>query len=66
MVLYCWPHGLVVHVQLLSRGNCQIFFVSICLRGLFILLFCRIHGIDVPMPFESSQDNLGPQKGGIV
>ena len=76
MVLYCWPHGLVVHVQFWSsldplgppRGTLSktIVFLSMCLRGLIIVSFCRIHGLDVPMPFLASQDAPGSQKGGIV
>ena len=33
-----------------------------CLRGLIVVLFCRIHGLDVPMSVWSSQDAIGPQK----
>ena len=38
------------------------FFLSMCLRGLIIVLFCRIHGLDVHVPVWSSQNVLGPQK----
>ena len=37
--------------------------ISMCLRGLIIVLFCRIHGQVVHVPVWSSQDALGPQKG---
>ena len=45
---------------------CQKKNLSICLRGLIIVLFCRIHCLDVPMRVWSSQDALGPQKGDKV
>ena len=49
-------------------GLCKkkIVFLSMCLRGLIIVLFCRIHGLDVPIPVWFSQDAVGPQKGDIV
>ena len=55
MVTLCWLHGLVVHVQFWSSPNslgptgglrpkkC----LSVCLKGLIVVLICRIHDLDV-------------------
>ena len=37
-------------------------FPSMCLRGLIIVLFCRIHCLDVHVPAWSSQNALQPKK----
>ena len=55
MVTFCWPHGLVVHVQFWSspdplgptRGLCQKQILSMCLRDPIEVLFCWIHDLDV-------------------
>ena len=75
MVFYCWPHDLV-DVQFWSSPeplgpprrtlSNNLVFLSMCLRGIIIVLFCRDRGLDVPMPVWSSLDALGPKKGGIV
>ena len=71
MVTFCWPHGLVVYVQFLSSpdpwgptvGLCPFFFLSMCLRGLIVVLFCRIHDLDVQCASLVQSNYPGAQKG---
>ena len=71
MVSYCWPNGLVLHVQFWSspdpigphRGTQSKKILCMCLRGQVIVLFCSIHYLVVHVLVWSSQNALGTQKG---
>ena len=73
MVSCCWPHGLVVHVQFWSsldplgphRGTVKKI-LSMCPRGLIIVLFCRIHGLDVQCASLVQANCPGGSEGGRV
>ena len=46
MVIFCWPYSLVEHVQFWSSPG-DFVPKSMRLRGLIVVLFCRIHDLDV-------------------
>ena len=64
MVIFCWPHGIVVHVPGAPQEDfVQTHFLSVCLKGLIEVLFCWIHDLDVQYAVWSSQIALGPRGG---
>ena len=70
MVTFCWPHGLVVHVQFWSSPDpwgpqedfVQTHFLSVCLRGLIEVLFRWIHDLDVKYASLVPSNCLGAQR----
>ena len=49
-----------------TGGLCQKnYFLSMCLRGLLVVLFCRIHGLDVQCASLVQSNYYGAQKGAL-
>ena len=76
MVSCCWSHGLVVHVQFWSspdplgppQGDLvkKIKIPIICLRGLIVVLFCKIHDLVVYCASLVQSRCPGAPEGDIV
>ena len=70
MVTFCWPYGLVVHVQFWSSPDpgtpqddfVQTHFLSVCFRGFIEVLLCWIHDLDVQYASLVLSNCLGAQK----